>query len=355
MKYFIKLLLCLACLISGCEKYTVDHVNYQKSTGVFLLSEGNFKYANASLSFYEPNTKQIYNDVFWNTNGISMGDVAQSMILLDTLAFVVMNNSGKIIVFNNKSFKLITTITGLASPRYIHLINAEKAYVTDLSSNQITVFNPRTFKIMGSIKMGYTTEQLVQYQNAVYVINWSNEQSIQRIDCTADSLTDTKEVTFQPNSMVIDRNNKIWVLSDGGNQGDKNKKIAALTKIDASSFVVEKVFQFPSINFSPSRLTINGSGDSIYFISGGWIRTTSDDNGIFKMAVTDESLPLHPFIRQDSRFFYGLGVNPHTSEIYVTDPLDFVQPGLVFRYTGNGMAVDTFKTGIIPGSFCFSN
>jgi len=51
--------------------------------------------------------------------------------------------------------------------------------------------------------------------------------------------------------------------------------------------------------------------------------------------------------------YYGLDVDPVTSEIYVADAIDLVQRGVVYRYRPGGIPVDTFRVGITPGAFCF--
>ncbi len=51
--------------------------------------------------------------------------------------------------------------------------------------------------------------------------------------------------------------------------------------------------------------------------------------------------------------FYGLGIDPLSSEIYVADAIDFVQTGWVYHYLADKTPVDTFSVGIIPGAFCF--
>ena len=48
-----------------------------------------------------------------------------------------------------------------------------------------------------------------------------------------------------------------------------------------------------------------------------------------------------------------LTVDPRTSEVYLADALDYVQPGWVFRYSARGELLDSFQVGIIPGAFCF--
>ncbi len=352
-KNLVLVCISIAYLLTGCEKYETTHNVYSVSSGVFIVCQGNFTYDNASLSFYLPATKQVSNDVYFDANNKYLGDVAQSMIIIDTVGLIVVNNSGKIAAINTKTFLNISTINGFTSPRYIQLISSNKAYVSDLYNTNITIINPQTYKITRSLPVGKTTEQMVKYGNMVFVTNWSNENSIQRIDCINDSLTGTLLVTFQPNSMVIDKYNKLWVLSDGGYQSESGKQVAALTKIDAASFTIENVYSFPTVQFSPTCLTINGTGDTLYYLSGGWQASATADNGIFQMPVTSGAIPQHPFVYQNMKIFYGLGVDPKSSQIYVSNALDFIQPGIVYRYTPQAVLVDSFRTNVIPSFFCF--
>lgn len=353
MKTFKTLLYFFLPIFVSCEKYESPKENYQKSNGVFIVCEGNYSYSTSTLSFFDPANSSVENDIFEKTNGIPMGDVAQSMIVIDSIGYIVINNSQKIIVVNTNTFKQITTISGFTSPRYIQLINNEKAYVTDLYSNDIRIINPKTYKIIGTINVNKTTEQLVKNDNYVFVTNWSGEHTIQRINCVTDLTDGELEVTRQPNSIVLDKNNKLWVLSDGGFQGDKDKQIPTLTKIDVNSFSIEKVLNFPSIEYSPSRLTINATKDTIYFLSGGWEKSTVTNNGVYKMSVSENAIPVQPFINQKNKLFYALGIDPKSNQIYVSDALDYKQSGVIYHFTANAMPIDTFKAGVIPAYFCF--
>jgi len=333
-----------------------------KSKGVFIINEGNFMYGNASLSYYNIETKQITNNVFYESNDLPLGDVAQSMTINDSLAYIVINNSGKIYVININTYKYVGKITGLVSPRYIHFINDEKAYVTDLYSKKITIINPQSFSIIDNINVDnsetkflqHSTDQMLQYNNFVFVNCWSYDNKILVIDTDIDEVIDSIEVAKQPNSMVIDKNNKLWVLSDGGfADSPYGQDTAAITKIDADNFKLEKIYKFSSLNSSPTKLKINGSKDTLSFIYGNWGNGNIENGGVYKMPINSETLPNTAFIEQKTRLFYGLAIDPNNSDIYISDAIDNCQNGYVYRYNAKGFPVDTFKVGIIPGAFCF--
>lgn len=338
----------------SCEKETSVR-KFSESAGVFILNEGNFTYGNASLSFYNPALKKITNHVFFNANAFPVGDVLQSMAIIDTIGFLVVNNSGKVMVINTNTFKHLKTITGFMSPRYFLPINTKKAYVSDLYNTALSVVDLETYTITGTIPLKKTSEQMIRFGNYVFVTNWSKQNTIQRVNTLNDQLVDSLVVTKQPNSMVIDKNNKLWVLCDGGFVGITGGKVrAALIRVNPESFTKELEISFPDNNSYPTHLSINGTKDTLVFLNGSWGQTVSN-GGVYKMAVSATSLPTQPLIAENKRLFYGLGIDPENSEIYVTNAVDYQQPGWVFRYSASGTPVDSFKTDIIPSAFCFKH
>jgi len=325
-------------------------------TGIFVINEGNFMYGNASLTYYDPETRQVINDVFFQTNALPLGDVAHSMTIRDSLAYVVINNSGRIYIFNKNTFEVEGKITGLTSPRYMHFISESKAYVTDLYARSIAVVNPQTREVTGAIPVSnsnggfyqHATEQMLQYDRYVYTNCWSYDKQVLMIDSDTDRVIDSIEVRKQPNSMVLDRDNALWVLCDGGTEGSPyGTEEAGLMRIGAGSTEAELVLGF-SPGQMPRDLKINGTGDTLYYINGD----------VFQYAIFDSSGPelvvKSPYEGSISGGFYGLEVDPFSSELYVADAIDFVQRGMVYRFNPEGIAIDTFKTGIAPGGFCFN-
>jgi DNA-binding beta-propeller fold protein YncE len=360
IRKLIYLLLFTLLLLSGCMKddelWDFNEGLYDKpNSGVFVVNAGNFTYGNASLSYYDPETGEVFNEIFFNTNTLPLGDVAHSMTIRDSLAYVVMNNSGKIHVIDTRTFRYVGKITGLISPRYIHFVSDTKAYVTDLYARSIAVINPLTLQVTGSIDVGnheaefyqHSTEQMVQLDRYVYTNCWSYDNQVLVIDSESDQVVDSITVVKQPNSMVLDRYNTLWVLSDGGFEGSPyGNELPGLMKVEAGATKAELVHSFLPGEV-PSALRINGGGDTLFFLNGD----------VWRMAISGAPEP-EVFIEWSNRGdglrgFYGLDVDPVSSELYVADAIDFVQRGMVYRFTPQGILVDSFDAGIVPASFCF--
>lgn len=352
-----KLLYLLVALLFSCSESPVDTVffDFTAKQGVYIVNQGNFMYGNSSLSFYNPSSRRVINHVFQARNGAPIGDVAQSMTLWNDIGFIVVNNSGKIYIIDTNTAEHKGSITGLSSPRYIHIINDEKAYITDLYARKITIFNPSTFEITGHIPVSnpvsefnqHPTEQMVQYKNKVFTNCWSYDNKVLVIDTNTDQLVDSIEVFKQPNSLVMDKDNKIWVLTDGGFEGNSyGYERPGLLKIDAETHEIERSFRFP-LGDHPLSLCMNATKDSLFFIN----------RHVWKMAVSDRKLPEQPFIVSSHSNvyggFYSLALDPSNSEIYVGDAIDHAQNGIVYRYTPSGKVLDEFKVGITPSGFAF--
>lgn len=323
--------------------------------GVFIVNEGNLGYNNASLSYYDIENKLIYNNIFRNTNGAIPGDVAQSMQIRDSLAYIVLNNSGKILIINTESFKLSGKITGLTSPRYIHFLSDTKAYVSDLYARRIHIVNPQTRQKTGEINLHnpssqipqHNADRMLQYKDLIFSNCWNFDNTVLVINTGTNKVIDSIKVPAQPNSMQLDKNNKLWVLCDGGYEGNAfAHEQPALICIDPESLEILKSFRF-ELNESPTELQINKGGDTLYYIN----------RHIYRHAISSDA---EPGIFIESKYtggidggFYGLAVDPASSEVYVSDAIDMVQRGVIYRFKADATPVDTVKAGIIPGEFCF--
>ena len=82
-------------LLSSCMRWEYGEQEQfnMLGEGVFIVNEGNFNYGGASLSYYQPDSEHLENEVFQRANAMRLGDVAQSMVVRNGIGWVVVNNS----------------------------------------------------------------------------------------------------------------------------------------------------------------------------------------------------------------------------------------------------------------------
>ncbi len=308
--------------------------------GLFVLNEGNFRSGNGSLSFFSYDSLKIYNDLFASINGRPLGDVPNFMIINEDKIYIVVNNSGKIEVVDRSTLKSKTTITGLISPRYMAIVNSNKAYVSSLYSDSVAIINLSSNTIAGYINIRRSSESMVVSGTKAFVANWSGGNEIMVINDLVDKVADSIKVGMEPESMVLDRYQKLWVLCNGG--WDR-QNFAELDRINTQTNQVEQSYIFLKKEEYPSCLQIDGFGQTLFYL----------ENGVRQMDISASSLPNSILISESGASFYKLAINPVNSDIFVTDAVDFIQNGALLYYKNDGSFVSRNTAGIIPGSMCF--
>lgn len=237
-----------------------------------------------------------------------------------------------------RTFKEVGRITNLTSPRYIHFVSDEKAYVTQLWDNRIFIVNPRRYEITGYIECpGMTpgsgsTEQMVQYGQYVYVNCWSYQNRLLKIDTRTDRVVDELVVGVQPTSLVLDANDKLWTITDGGYEGSPyGYDVPALYRIDAASFRLEKQFRFREGD-APSEVQLNGTRDTLYWIN----------KDVWAHARSCRAAPGAPVPRIPGDEILRLTVDPDNGDVYVADGHRLPAAGDRLPLYADGDAVDEF-------------
>jgi hypothetical protein len=308
--------------------------------GVFIVNEGNFRWGNGSLSYFSYDSAKIYNDVFLNINGWPLGDVPNSMAIHGDKAYIVVNNSGKIEVVKRNTLEAIATINGLISPRNISFVSGNKAYVTSIYSDSVAIIDLTVNSISGYINIRRSSEAITVNGSKTFISNWMGGNEIIVINNINDKVIDSIEVGAEPESMVIDRYNMLWVLCNGG---WTRQNYAELVVINTYDDQIKNRFVFPTKQASPSSLQIDGNEETLYYL----------ENGVRQMSIYSDALPESPLISESGAWFYKIGINPVNSDIFITDAVDYTQDGNLLIYKSDGTFVSAQKAGIIPGMICF--
>jgi YVTN family beta-propeller protein len=276
--------------------------------------------------------------VFQNVNGFGLGDVLQDISEANGKLYITMNNSGKIVILDTVDFAFLGEINGLTSPRYFKALNNSTGYVSDLYSNSIQVIDLTTNSISGNISTQRWTEHLLIHNDYLYA-EAPDTSWVFVINTNTNLIEDTIEVGRSPNGLVLDKNENIWVLSTGGS----NQELASLKCINPLNRQIIKTILFNNLSESPSQLRIDAAGEQLYFLN----------EGLQTIPINSSSIPLVKNITPNGSIFYGMNVDQNTKEIYITDAVDYVQQGKVYRYDSIFQPIDTFVVGIIPQSIWF--
>ena len=342
----------------SCNPDNKDPEDKNIAKGLFILNEGTFTYANSSLTFYDPEADTVENNLFYRVNLAPLGDVANSMAIDENGMYIVVNNSKYIYKVDEKTLKYEAKLDGLTSPRHIMLIDENKAYLSDQESTGLWIFNPSTMQKTGFVETGNTTEKMVRVGNEVVVTNWSNfyqpetsNSTIQFVDITTEKLVDEMSVTAEPNSIVLDKNNNIWVLCSGGYMPPCEPTLFC---INPATRQIVKRFDFAEGEY-PYSMTIDKLGENLYILNG-----TFGALDLYKMSVEDAVLPVTPLVNSQQttdnspKVFSTVAVSPENGDIYLTDVKDYMQNGDVLRYDNKGNFISKFEVGIIPGMMMFN-
>jgi YVTN family beta-propeller protein len=340
MKNLCSLIIIVLLFITSCDNSSDEPGTFPAGKGLFILNEGNFMAGNGSVSFYSEETCSIYNNLFSAVNNRALGDVPTFMAADGERGFIIVNNSGTIEIVDLRSMESIKTLTGLISPRQMVIYDG-KGYISSLTSCKITVIDINDAEMTESIDIGCSSEAMTVSGGKLFVANWSGGNSIVVIDMMTDEVTTSVTTGLEPESMVVDKNGMLWVLCTGGYM---NEEVPRLMKISTTSLEVESEMLFRTVTDNPSSLSINKTGDTLYYI----------DEGIRRMPVTSLSLPAETFVDAGGRLFYRLSASGMTGKICVTDAIDYQQKGDLLIYNSRGELTDTEQAGIIPGYMFFT-
>jgi len=350
---FALLLVFVSCESDDDPVSTMDKGDFVN--GVFVLNQGAMNAANASVTFIGQDT--VMGDLFTERNNVEvLGDVLQDMVSVDTLSFLVLNNSHSLVVVNNKDFSFVKEISvGINNPRYA-VVHDGLIYVSQWGNDgEVAVVDPEKMQVINSIALGGGPEGMAVVGDHLWVANcggYGTDNVVSVIDLSNDEVVEEITVKDNPQDLVEDANGDVWVLATGYTQYDDALNVisetpSAIHKIDASSFEIEKTFNpDETVYGKATKIAMAADGQSFYF-GGGY-----GFPGIWEMDIAASELPGETFADITPS---GMGVDPSNGDLYVGIAPNFTSGGRVEVYAANGIAVETYeeKIGIGPCNFVF--
>ena len=322
-------------------------ISEKYDNGIFVTCEGNFNSANGSLSFISDDGV-VENNIFNSVNGFPLGDVVQSITIIDTIAYIVVNNSGKVVVADAGTMQYISEIP-VTTPDHMTAISNDVAYVSDwnaFSANGfVHVIDLKTNEITNSIQVGHQPGEILYSNGYVFVIEsgvWPDAgNSISVINVESETVVENIIVETNPINMALNEN-VLWVLSKGETGYDENwQEISvtpgSLTSINTTSLQVNNVIELHEGKI-PRGLVCNNN--LLYFRNG---------QTIFSQSADASKLNAIEIITGN----FNNEIINYNDHIYSAYVKSYHQSGEVYKFSSDGILENTFQVGIAPGNFGF--
>ncbi len=316
--------------------------------GILVSNEGPFNNGTGTVSYISEDLSSINDAIYKSVNNEDLGNIVQSMHLVEDKAYIVANVSNTVNVANRYTFEKLATITGgLSNPRYFLEVNG-KGYVTnwgdtgDDTDDYIAIINLETNMVEGNIPVVLGPERLLANGETIYVAHkgaFGQNNKVSVINTTSNTVTTTISVGDVPNSMQFDASGNLWVLCSGKPSFSGEETAGVLVKLNTGSNEVDTTMTFETTDH-PSQLGIEEN--TLYYYLGG---------SVFSLSTTANSLPVDSDF--DELTFYSMTINK--GRLYGTDAKDFASKGSLSIYDlSTKELLKTLEVGIIPGGVYFN-
>lgn len=297
--------------------------------GILVANEGNFGKPNASLSFIPNDLSRIDNDLYKRVNGEDLGDVLQHIAFNGDEAWLVVNNSNKIVIVNRYTLKKITEITGVNQPRYITFA-AGNAYVTSdqfRGEKALNIIRVADRTQVGKIVFEDAAQQVVSIKDKVYVLNagFGKGKKISILNTATNAITETLTLAYDINDMEV-INGKVYVVGDD----NINSYLTQLIPGDRQT-----TYTSLSLYGLKSAQNLEADATDIYF---------SDGPRVFKMSQNAQTAPAKElFVASETPWSTLYGFNVVGDRIYTSNANGFTQKASITIYSKEGNVLKEFK------------
>jgi len=322
--------------LASCKKDENTTVTTENYKGFLVVNEGGFNKSNGTIGLYKPGSK-VYLDAFKSANNRPLGDIVQSMSLIDGKYYIAVNNSNKIEVVNQADFKAVASIN-VNSPRYILKVSASKAYVSNLYNNAVQILDLNTKTISGSVNINHWSEGMALMNGKAYIN--ANNDKVMVLNATSNALIDSIALSAGLSKTVNAGADKLGVLCAGALDWNNGSVIA-----DAKFYILSKDSNKVSLTVPLTgagyggSLVYNSTSNAFYFSLGGNVIKMITLAGVVSNFVT---LPSTVSV-------YGLSINSN-GDLFVMDAGDFNSAGKVYVYNSIGVKQSEFSAGIAPNA-----
>ncbi|WP_426479607.1 DUF5074 domain-containing protein [Chryseobacterium sp. CBSDS_008] len=340
--FAVVLLFNMSSCTSDSAEFDVSPITYQN--GYFISNEGNFNSQGAKVTFLTRDLSLKQDDVYgYNNNKEILGDVLQTIGLNGNKAYLVINNSNKIVVVDRYTFKKLAVITDqIDNPRGITFANGF-IYIANTNfsahTQSVTKYKASDYSFVSKINMTEVSDKTVEAGGNVFVQNASSGfgNKITYINTSNDAKTEITVPNGQIGNTVSYKSNVYTISSTA-----TDSYIYKITSTGAMTPVV-------TLTGIPNATNLQIDNDKIYFSSANKVYTTS---------LATPTVPTAPLLTaaNGGPYFTLYGFNVIDGRIFASDVKEFTAESEMVIYSATtGSKIGSVKTGGLGASGTFLN
>ena len=327
-----------SCSSDSDNPITDNSTNY--SNYIILSNEGTFNSNNATVDALSKNYAENIASIYAKSNNNeALGDVLQSIGFKNNYAFLVINNSNKVVVVNRTDFKKVTTLTqNIQQPRSI-AFNDQFIYITnhDYSGEKsLSIFKLSDFSFVQKHVFTTASQGVVEAQNNIFVENASDGYGNQftYINGSTNQVENTITLPSGDLNKLVSYNNKVYALAGGLTD-------SYIYEINASNGNISQTTTLTGIA-NARKLAIDQN--TFYYTS---------ENKIYKLPIGSSTIPTTPLVTVTNTSPYSTlyGFNVIDGAIFTSEANGFTQPSTVAIYNTAGQLVKSFTSGMGTNGF----
>jgi YVTN family beta-propeller protein len=327
--------------LASCKKDKDDSSAPKVTTGVYVLSEGDYGFNNSMLSYYNTSTGAVSTDFFAKANnGTGLGDTGNDLLIYGGKLYIVVHGSSVLTIADKLTGQKIKNIGFLTSggaksqPRYV--VAYKNKVLISAYDGTVAVIDTAALTIEKNIPVGNNPEQMVVLGDKLYVANSGGLMPVKDSTISVINLTSMTEVQkiktgLSPSFMTADESGNIYVICSGDYFGGINPKLA---KISTSTNSMVKIAD----TIAGRIQYYNGA----LYATGGY----SGSKYVRKLSTADFKQDAANFVTDGTSITmaYGINVDPQNGDVYVTDAKDYTTSGEVFCFDKTGKKKFSFST-----------
>lgn len=319
----------------------------------------------SSVAEYDITNQTLDNSVFRKQNVQPIGSSMQDLLIDEDagLIYFVVPGSGEIVVADLHTYEIIRNLKSMQGDGLKRMVKVgdNKFYVSSFDEDGVYVLRGTKNNLKGVIETGADPEAMLVHENLVFVANTGGfdlDSTVTIINTLADTVMTTLQVGHEPNSMVVDAENRLWIMCSG-EANTQNPLLSGVGSIyryhldslqmalDSNATIpLDTVFYFTDNQLRPTKMVIDQQGQKIYYLGGNPV------GDLFVMNTYANKVSETPAVSGD---FYGLSFDEVESDLYglQTGGFNYNENGRVIIYNPDMNEKNRFLIGVRPFKVVF--